>query len=161
MMKNCCLITLCLGLLGNTNAEHPFVGDYLCTVSEKASISSTHLENAGPPTAVIDKHLPTRFRMRISPVKHPKGKFQLTEINYKGTDFDQMSWHTIKSIFHGPYFGDGSRFVANDETDGVFSISQTRHANKDGDLSFYHSGFEWAGGDDTRLSIRWGRCKRG
>ena len=44
--------------------------------------------------------------------------------------------------------------------EGFFVLGPTVHSGVDGDLSFYHSGFEWAGGEDRFLSIRWGRCKK-
>ena len=138
------------------------VGRYLCTVAEKASIESLHLEDAGPPTAVSQRNVATRFRIEISKQEDGQSdKLSLVELNYDGPDRDPTEWQTRNSVLHSSYVGNGSGFQSTDaEFEGFFVLGPTVHSNADGDLAFYHSGFEWAGGEDTYLSIRWGRCKK-
>lgn len=135
------------------------IGDYLCTVAEKASIESSHLEGSGPPAASIDTRGPTRFKVRISQVD--EREMRLTELPYDGKDRDPVEWHTPNSVIHQTYSGDGKSFSSTEKgAEAFFVIGPTAHANPDGNLKFYHSGFEWAGGEDNSLSIRWGRCNR-
>lgn len=134
-------------------------GEYLCTVAEKTSISQTHLEDSPPPAAVIDSSLPTRFPIAIS--VEGDGDYRLVELPYSGSDRDPYEWHSEMSVIHGEYRGNGESFrstVTGEEA--FFVIGRTVHANRDGDLVFYHSGFEWAGGEDLSLSSRWGRCSK-
>ena len=138
------------------------VGEYLCTVAEKASIESIHLEGSGPPSAVAERNLTTRFRIDISKVQiGGQQRLRLDELPFDGANRDSIEWHTANSVLHSSYLGDGESFhTAQKDTEGFFVLGPTVHSSADGDLSFYHSGFEWAGGEDTRLSVRWGRCKR-
>lgn len=138
------------------------VGRYLCTVAEKASIESLHLEDSGPPTAVSQRNVATRFRIEISEREDGQSdKLSLVELTYDGPDRDPTEWQTRNSVLHSPYVGRGSGFRSTDaEAEGFFVLGPTVHSNADGDFAFYHSGFEWAGGEDTYLSIRWGRCKK-
>ena len=142
---------------------HPeAIGDYLCTVAEKASIESSHLEDSGPPKAVLNDQLPTRFMVRISAETiNGRSSLRLIELPYDGPHRDPSEWQTPNSVLHSPYFGNGERFRSTDEYDaGSFVLHPTIHTGPDGDFSFYHSGFEAAGGEDSILSIRWGRCKK-
>lgn len=138
------------------------VGKYLCTVSEKASIARLHLEDAPPPAAMSESRISTKFRIGINEQKIGGGtRLQLVELPYDGPDRDPYEWHTQNSVIHNPYVGNGTSFQSSDAAaEGFFVLSPTIHSNADGDLEFYHSGFEWAGGEDTVLSVRWGRCKR-
>ena len=87
-------------------------------------------------------------------------RFRLLEIQYDGPDRDDSVWHTENSVLHGEYRGDGNLFVAFKDQ-AFFSFGKaTAHKNSDGDFEFYHSGFEYPGGEDTKLSVRWGRCKK-
>lgn len=134
-------------------------GEYLCTVARKISIAQTHLEDAPPPAAMIEESQPTRFPIAIS--VEDEGDYRLVELPYDGSDRDQTEWHTDMSVIHGKYRGDGRSFESTTAgQEGFFVIGRTVHANTDGDLGFYHSGFEWAGGEDISLSSRWGRCKK-
>lgn len=143
------------------NANTQVIGQYLCTVAEKASIESSHMEGAGPPKAVLDNQLPTRFRVSISADVGKGSALQLVELPYDGPDRDPYEWHTQNSVIHSVYVGDGTSFNASDaEAKGFFELRPTIHSNSDGTLAFYHSGFAWAGGEDAVLSVRWGRCKR-
>lgn len=140
-------------------ADRPSTGDYRCTVAEKASIESNHTEGSAPPVAVIEERMPTRFTIRIA--AGPDNALQLTELPYDGADRDQREWHTPSSVIHGTYSWSGDSFRSDeDDEEAFFALRPTVHSNVDGNLSFYHSGFEWAGGEDTYLSIRWGRCRR-
>lgn len=134
------------------------IGEYLCTVAEKASIERLHLEGSGPPAASIDTRASTRFKVRISQID--ERTMRLTELPYDGADRDRIEWHTQNSVIHQTYSGDGKSFSSTEkDAEAFFVIGSTVHSNPDGNLEFYHSGFEWAGGEDTSLSIRWGRCK--
>lgn len=139
--------------------DRPSAGDYRCTVAEKASIESNHTEGSPPPVAVIEQRLPTRFLIRIA--AGPDNALLLTELPYDGADRDQREWHTPSSVIHGTYSWSGDSFRSDEDgEEAFFALHPTVHSNADGDLSFYHSGFEWAGGEDTYLSIRWGRCRK-
>lgn len=144
--------------MANTQA----IGEYLCTVAEKASIASIHLEGAGPPVASSENGLTTKFKIGIREhLGGGKSRLQLIELPYDGPDRDRYEWHTKNSVIHTPYIGDGANFESTDAgEEGFFVLGPTIHSSADGDLAFYHSGFEWAGGEDTALSVRWGRCKR-
>lgn len=132
-------------------------GEYLCTVAEKTSISQTHLEDSPLPAATVDDSPPTRFPIAIS--VEGNGDFRLVELPYTGSDRDPYEWHSEMSVIHGEYRGDGESFRSTAVgEEGFFVIGRTVHANPDGNLEFYHSGFEWAGGEDLSLSSRWGRC---
>ncbi|MES2903352.1 MAG: hypothetical protein V4696_04125 [Pseudomonadota bacterium] len=135
-------------------------GTYLCTVAEKAGITSRHSELAGHPSAAKYDNPMTRFKMVISPIKGQKLRFRLLEIEYAGPDRDDSVWHTEKSVLHGEYRGDGNRFMASEDQAFLSFGKTTAHKNSDGDFEFYHSGFEYPGGEDTKLSVRWGRCRK-
>ena len=143
---------------GTGYAQERVDGDYLCTVAEKASITSIHLEDADPPFAGVDDQLPTRFRMRITQEDEGDYSYRMIEIPYDGDDRDPRTWHTENSILHSAYLGNGIEFSAI-EGQSFLSIHPTVHDNSDGDISFYHAGFEYPGGEDTELSVRWGRCR--
>lgn len=160
MGKGFLTIAIALSFAGSANAQGKIEGDYICTVTEKASIASIHLEDAGPPKAIVDDQLPTRFKLRIARSGQFGDKFRLIEVPYNGDDRDLTDWHTTNSVLHGPYVGNGKSFLGTgDNANAFFVLGPTIHSNDDGVLAFYHSGFEWAGGEDTKLSIRWGRCK--
>ncbi|VWX60994.1 hypothetical protein [Sphingorhabdus sp. 109] len=141
------------------NAQPDLVGNYLCTIVEKASIATTHLEGAPPPKAFIDDQLPTRFGLRITSDDENPATYKMAEIRYQGPDLDPIEWHTENSVLHSVYVGDGVTFKASD-SEAFVTFHATVHSNEDGDFSFHHAGFEWAGGEDGHLSIRWGRCKK-
>ncbi len=141
------------------SAKYDNSGTYLCTVSAKAGIAGLHLERAGPPSAWKYEGPATRFKMQITPIDLKAFKFSLKELEYTGEDRDPGEWQDENSVLHGEYQGDGNSFVAL-EDQAFFSFGTTRHKNSDGDFEFYHSGFEYPGGEDTNLSVRWGRCKK-
>jgi hypothetical protein len=132
-------------------------GDYLCTVAQKAGLAGIHLEGAGSPTAFAKVGSATRFKVRIRPEpKRPK-LYRLIEIAYDGPDRDGAEWEDENSALHSRYVGDGSLFHA---VDGPDFFAMARGADKDGNLEFYHAGFEHPGGEDTNLSARWGQCRK-
>lgn len=138
------------------------VGQYLCTVAAKASIESLHLEDSGPPVAVAQNQLATRFKIRISEaLSDGKNRLRLDEVPYNGADRDPSEWHTSNQVLHSSYLGNGDSFHATGEdSEAFFTLRPTVHKSVDGELAFHHSGFEWAGGEDQLLSVRWGRCRR-
>lgn len=97
--------------------------------------------------------------MQITPIPKSVKKYRLTEIAYDGSDRDQAEWEDENSVLHGAYLGDGGVFNADDGP-AFLTLAHTRFPNSDGDLEFYHAGFEYAGGEDEHLSVRWGRCRR-
>ena len=125
--------------------------DYVCTVEQKAGIGAVHLEGAGAPEAFIAAETPTRFSMRIT----GEGQhFVAVETPYSGEGRDRYEWHTSNTVLHSAYDSDDGRdFVAVE--DRAFLRLTTM---PDGSLRFYHSGFEYPGGEDTNLSVRWGTC---
>ena len=132
-------------------------GVYLCTVAQKAGLARIHLEGAGGPSGFIEDKVPTRFKMRITPVpKRPK-RFRLVEIAYDGADRDPYEWEDENSVLHSTYLGDGSRFHAVD-SEAFFVMA--RSPDEVGDFEFYHAGFEHPGGEETNLSVRWGKCRK-
>jgi hypothetical protein len=152
---------LLFGFIASSAAAVPATpspnGIYLCTVAQKAGLASVHLEGAGPPSAFARKGSATKFKMQISAdAKRPK-QFQLKEIAYDGPDRDQAEWEDTNSVLHSNYAGDGNLFRA---VDGPDFFVMARRADQDGNLEFYHSGFEHPGGEETNLSVRWGQCKK-
>lgn len=148
------------GLAGcAAQAQDTTNGDYLCTVAEKAGIASIHLEGASPPEAYVEEDLPTRFLIRIADSDNAAGAHSLVELPYGGPDLDQRDYGTPFSVIHETYYGDGVEFAAL-QAPSYFSLFETVHGNADGDLAFYHLGFEYPGGEDTELAVRWGRCRR-
>lgn len=141
------------------HSQPGLVGDYLCTIVEKASIGTTHLEGAPPPKAFINDRLLMRFGLRITYDGKDRSTYKMVEIPYEGPDRDLTDWHTENSVLHSVYVGDGTTFKATD-SDGFVRFHATVHSNEDGGFSFSHGGYEWAGGEDGHLSIRWGRCKK-
>jgi len=134
-------------------------GVYLCTVLERAGIGSIHLEGAGPPEAFASKAPPTRFKIQIKPNRHRAKPFRVTEIAYDGPDRDQAEWEDANSVLHSVYLGNGQVYYAV-HGPALLSLYRTYPGNTDGDIEFYHSGFESPGGEDTNLSVRWGRCRK-
>jgi hypothetical protein len=80
--------------------------------------------------------------------------FTAIETPYSGADRDPCEWHTANSVLHSAYVSeDGQDFVATEDR-AFLRITVLR----DGALRFYHSGFDYPGGEDTNLSVRWGTC---
>lgn len=134
------------------------VGDYLCTISENAGIASAHTEDSGPPKSFSKNTTLWKFKLRISRDAKDETKYRMIEIPYLGADRNPTDWHTPNSVLHSPYVGNGVEFTAL-EDQAFVSFHKTIHKNEDGDMSFYHAGFAWAGGEDSFLLARWGRCK--
>lgn len=134
----------------------PFAGMYLCTVSQKAGIGRTHLENDPGPEAFVS---PAGNRFRIQVVRERDGH-TIREIRYSGPDRDPAEWHTPNSVLHSDYFGvDGEDdTIAALQDQGFLRFGYLNR--QDGSLWFYHAGFEYPGGEDTVLSVRYGVCER-
>jgi hypothetical protein len=125
--------------------------DYVCTVEQKAGIGAVHLEGAGAPEAFIATETPTRFSMQITGEGQ---RFVAIETPYSGADRDRYEWHTPNTVLHSAYESDDGRDFVAVEDRAFLRITTMR----DGSLRFYHSGFEYPGGEDTNLSVRGGIC---
>lgn len=134
-------------------------GTYLCTVMSRAGIRSIHIEGSGPPKAFAADRDPTRFKMRITPNRNRTRPFRMVEIAYDGPDRDQAEWEDANSVLHSAYLGNGTDFYAADRP-AFMTLYRTRPGHSDGDIAFYHSGFEYPGGEDENLAVRWGRCRK-
>ena len=140
-------------------AKQSLPGTYLCTVAEKAGIGSIHLVGSGPPAAFVREGPPTRFKMRIEPNRNRAKPYRLIEIPYEGSDRDQTTWEDENSVLHSAYLGNSTEFYAVDGP-AFLTLFGTPPGNSDGDVGFYHAGFEHPRGEDTKLSVRWGRCRK-
>jgi hypothetical protein len=141
-----------------TTVSHPAVwpGNYLCTVDQKAGISVLHLEGRDQPQAFVSQHVNTRFAMRIEGTPDGGGEvFRVIELPYTGPDRDPHEWQSANSVLHGEYIGEWDRFFAS-EDQGFLRVGN----NGDETIWFYHSGFEYAGGEDASLTVRSGNCTR-
>ena len=139
-------------------APQDITGDYICTMTENAGVASNHTEGSGPPKAFSDSSTSWKFKLRVSREREDKSKYRMIELPYSGLDREPRDWHTDNSVLHSPYIGDGIEFSALQDQAFV-RFHKTVHKNETGDMSFYHSGFAWAGGEDSFLLTRWGRCK--
>ncbi|MES2001985.1 MAG: hypothetical protein V4444_06720 [Pseudomonadota bacterium] len=83
----------------------------------------------------------------------------MIEIAYEGPDRDRAEWEDKNSVLHSAYFGNGTDFYAADRP-AFMTLYRTRPGHSDGDIAFYHSGFEYPGGEDENLAVRWGRCRK-
>ena len=142
-----------VSISATAGAETEISGVYTCTVDQKAGISSIHLEGADPPRAYKLHGVQTTFGMRIdysSDTDHP---FVVIETEDRGEKPDRTQYHTNFSVLHGAYHGDGRDFAAADD-----QAFLRLHHQPSGKLFFYHAGFEYPGGEDVRLSVRFGQC---
>ncbi len=130
------------------------LGTYLCQVTAKAGIGRTHLEGSAPPAAFVGE---AGNRLRIEILAHGSG-YLIRELPYTGADRDQSEWHTRNSLLHEDYLSgpDEDGYVSAHSAEGLlrFATSGPRQ------LWFYHAGFEYPGGEDTNLSVRYGACER-
>lgn len=134
-------------------------GVYLCTVSAKAGIGSIHIEGSGPPEAFAVNRAATRFKMRITRNRSRTKPFRMVEIAYDGSDRDQAEWEDENSVLHSAYLGNGTDFYAVDDP-AFITLYRINPGHADGNIAFYHSGFEHPGGEDENLAVRWGRCRK-
>lgn len=157
-----CILAIALASASCTSAPASSrtsdVEEYLCTVTEKAGIAALHLEHAGPPEAFVEQELPTRFKIRISADPTARDRFSLVETDYSGPARDSRDYGTDQTVLHADYSGDGREFISEDDP-SFFVFFETARKNEDGEWAFYHSGWEYPGGEDTTLAVRWGRCK--
>ncbi len=139
-------------------APQDITGDYICTMTEHAGVASSHMEGSGQPKAFHDSSLAWKFKLRVGRDEKNRSKYRMIELPYSGLDREPTDWHTDNSVLHSPYVGNGIEFSAL-QGQAFVSFHKTVHESEDGDMSFYHSGFAWAGGEDSFLLTRWGRCK--
>lgn len=133
-------------------AESVQAGLYLCTVEQTAQIGSSHVEGAGPPTVSVNA-TPYQFRLRAS--TEADGRLRIVEAPFDGESRSRFQWEDENSTLHAPYVGDGFLFGASGAP-GFLRFSGDRWGNA---LQFYHSGFQYGGGEDESLAVRWGRCE--
>lgn len=136
------------------HAEDRVGDEYLCSVREKAGIATLHHEDAPPPKAFTDRAT-KRFALRLSEPTGGDKRFLIIEIAYEGPDRDKREYQTPNALLHSKYVGDGRNFTAVEDQGflRLIPINDTR-------FEFYHSGFEYPGGEDADLSVRWGACER-
>ncbi|MEO1240835.1 MAG: hypothetical protein AAFX54_02915 [Pseudomonadota bacterium] len=135
-------------------AESDISGDYACTVHEKAGVASIHLEGADPPRAYGRQDVQTTFGMRIAHSANGDHPFTVMETEDRGEAPDRTQYHTDFSVLHSAYYGDGFDFTATED-----QAFLRLHHKRDGGVSFYHAGFEYPGGVDVNLSVRFGECE--
>lgn len=140
-----------LMLASTAAAQSVAVGTYLCTVEQTASIGSTHVEDARPPSASTNNEL---YRFRLSVSDAPDGRLRVVEVPYDATDSSRYLWEDDNSTLHSAYRGDGRAFNA-EGAPGFLNFGRDRWGDA---LQFYHSGFQYAGGEDESVAVRWGRC---
>ena len=150
-MRAFVIIIAAFALAGPAAAQSVQAGAYLCSVEQYAGVGSTHLEGAGPPEAFASSEV---YRFRISATQESDGRLRIVETPYNGPQRSAMQWEDDNSTLHAAYIGDGRAFEA-EEGPGFMSFGRDG-----GGLQFYHSGFQYAGGDDESVAVRWGRCTR-
>jgi hypothetical protein len=136
---------------GAASAQALREGSYLCAVEQRAGIGSTHLEGAGPPEAFAQA---VHYRFRLTATRAPDGRLRVVEAPYDGPEHSRYQWEDDNSTLHSVYVGDGRDFTAVDAP-GILNFARDRRGDA---LQFYHAGYEYAGGEDKSLSVRWGRC---
>ena len=142
----------------NAYARNLATGYYVCTVDQKAGVGGVHIEGAGPPSAFIARAR-NRFALSVTRLSPPSqsngGSYRIEEVPYSGPDRDNAEWQDSNSVLHSEYLGDGSDFTAAHDQGflrlGVEDVSA-------GTIWFFHSGFEYPGGEDVNLSVRYGTC---
>lgn len=149
------LLSLASACISSTSAgaEVGIVGEYACTVHEKAGVASIHLEDADPPKAYLEHEIQSTFGLKIEKIPDEELSYEVTETEDSGDNPDRTVYHTQHSLLHSAYHGDGSDFTAIE--DHAFLRLYRR---RNGGLYFYHAGFEYPGGEDVRLSVRYGEC---
>jgi hypothetical protein len=146
------LVAAVLGAAGVAQAQEIQAGRYLCTTEQRAGIGGIHLEGADPPSSFIDDAPFVKFRIEI--VRGPG--YVVTELPYDGSGADRSAWHTPNAVLHSQYLGDGRSFTASEDQ----AFLRMGPKQKAGSMWFWHSGFEYPGGEDTNLSVRIGSCAK-
>jgi hypothetical protein len=108
-----------------------------------------------------------RVRLKLTPIPSAIGfaftvnavpntrQWRIVETTYNGPDRSNYQWEDDNSTLHSAYVGDGRAFVAEGGP-GFMNFARDRWSDA---LQFYHAGYEYAGGEDEHLSVRWGRCR--
>ncbi len=148
-----------MAMFAGGSAQNALVGVYVCTSTARAAIVSQHLEGAGPPSAWVDDGQPTKFKMQVTQPRRGAKHHRVVEISYDGPDRDRAEWQDENSVLHSAYVGDGRVFNAV-KGPAFLTVGMSDHGGDGGSLQFYHAGFEVAGGEDTQLAVRWGRCSK-
>jgi hypothetical protein len=138
-----------MAALAGANVLSP--GGYLCTAQQTASIGSTHLDGARAPHS-SDSSDAYRFRILVSA---EGDRLRVVEAPYDGPDRSRYEWEDANSTLHTAYVGDGREFTAVGAP-GFLTVGPNRWGEG---IQFYHAGFQYAGGEDESLGIRWGTCE--
>jgi hypothetical protein len=150
-------LCIVLGVLtsGAAAAEPILAGAYVCDVEQRVGIGSTHLEGDAGAMGFVDEAPRYRFRMSLS----DDGEAQrAVEAPYDGSDRSQLEWHTPNSTLHAPYVGaDGVLRATGEEIGFLHLYADASSASR---IRFYHSAFEYPGGEDTVVALRYGHCER-
>lgn len=127
-------------------------GEYICRVQQRAGIGRTHLEDDPGPVAFVDEEPAYRFGIRVS----AEGAQQrIIEVPYDGPDRSRSEWHTPNSTLHAAYVGSNGELRAAEDL-GFLNVGVLDERSRR--VWFYHSAFEYAGGEDVVLSSRYGVC---
>lgn len=138
--------------LGVAHATPIPAGFYLCEIEERTGIGQTHPEADPGPAAFIDDT--PRYRFRIE-VRTEDEMQRVVEAPYNGPERSMAEWQTPNSTLHEPYFGADGVFRAREDM-GFLNLGPGRN----GRYWLYHSAFEYPGGADVVLSVRYGQCER-
>ena len=158
-LGNRLLVALVMSIvLTSPAAGQPAEETYLCTVEQKAGIGGVHLEGSADPTAFVAEGVGNRFKIVMTRASESgTSLLYVKEIGYSGTDRDRTEWHTVNSVLHSVSIGDGTDFRSSEDL-GILRLTVTDPEM--GRLWFYHAGFEYPGGEDVNLSVRYGQCRR-
>jgi hypothetical protein len=85
-----------------------------------------------------------------------ESRLRIVEAPYDGPQRSMAQWEDDNSTLHAAYVGDGRAFKAEEGT-GFLNFGRDRWGEG---LQFFHSGFQYAGGEDESVAVRWGRCAR-
>ncbi len=140
-------------LASGAAAQAVSAGSYLCSVEQQAHIGSTHLERAGPPETFSSDEV---YRFRLVVTGADGARLRIQETPYDGPQRSTAVWEDDNSALHGAYVGDGRAFTA-ERGPGFLNFGRDRWG---ANLQFYHAGFQYAGGEDESVAVRWGRCAR-
>ena len=137
------------------HAESVPAGSYTCSVEQRAGIGATHLGGDSGPQAFVDAEPAYRFRITLSDGSEGQ---RVVEAPYDGPGRSRMEWHTPNSTLHAPYVRDGNVFRATGGEVGFLQLSS--QGEPSGRIRFYLSAFEYPGGEDKVLAVRYGHCER-
>lgn len=140
------------GVFSAIGSESVPLGEYLCRVDKSVGVRGQHMEGEQS-LRTFEKETATRFKIQIV-MNHAK-KYVLEEVAYEGQDRDRTQWHTEDSVLHGTYVGDGFDY----RSDSDLAFLRFGSVASEGRVTFLHSGFEYPGGEDVSLTVRFGTCR--